>query len=111
MYGVVIYSFVHVLQVRVGGRVENVCQKAFTSLYGINISRVRRIAKATSTSICAPVDRRGKHPRVSKRAQEDVKNKIRQHINSFPVVKAHYSKSKKRKYLSPQLSIAKMHCL
>ena len=90
---------------------EAVCQKAFASLYGITISRVRRIAKATSTSICAPVDRWGKHPRASKRAQEDMKNRIRQHINSFPVVKAHYSKSKKRKYLSPQLSIAEMHRL
>ena len=61
-------SFLCILQVRVGGRVEAVCQKAFASLYGITISRVRRIAKATSTSICAPVDRRGKHPRASKRA-------------------------------------------
>ena len=55
-----------VLQVRVGGRVESVCQKAFASLYGVSISRVRRIAQATSTSFCAPVDKRGKHPRESR---------------------------------------------
>ena len=65
-------SFVRILQVRVGECMEAVCQKAFASLYEITISRVRRIAKATSTSICAPVDRRGTHPRVSKRTMGEV---------------------------------------
>lgn len=63
-----------VLQVRVGGSVESVCQKAFASLYGVSISRARRIAQATSTSICAPVDKRGKHPRASRSARQSIKD-------------------------------------
>ncbi|CAI8043115.1 hypothetical protein GBAR_LOCUS23922 [Geodia barretti] len=100
--------------VRVAGRSETVCQKAFASLYGVSVSRVRRIAQATSTSICAPVDKRGKHPRRSRiQLGGEVKEQIRQHIKSVPALKSHYSsgKSKARKYLSPLLSVAEMHRL
>ena len=41
------------IQVRVAEWSETVSQKAFASLYGVSISRVRRIAEAASTSICA----------------------------------------------------------
>ena len=102
------------IQVRVAGRSETVCQKAFASLYGVSVSRVRRIAQATSTSICAPVDKRGKHPRRSRiQLGGEVKEQIRQHIKSFPALKSHYSsgKSKARKYLAPLLSVAEMHRL
>ena len=100
-------------QVRVNGRIENVCQKAFASLYGVTIARIRRIARATSTSVCAPVDNRGKHPRRSRILPGEVKDQIRQHIQSFPTMRSHYSqgKTKKRKYLSPLLSVAEMHRL
>ena len=42
-----------------------------------------------------------------------MRDQIRQHIKSFPVLKSHYSrgKSKSRKYLSPLLSVAEMHRL
>ena len=46
-------------------KTETVCQRAFASLHGISISRVRRIAKASATAICAPKDKRGQHKRVN----------------------------------------------
>ena len=39
-----------------------------------------------------------------------IKKQIEGHIRSFPVVKSHYS-TRRRKYLSPLLSIAEMHRL
>lgn len=75
-----------IVQVRVVGRTETVCQKALASIYGVSISRVRHMAQASSTSVCAPTDKRGKH-KVQSRAIQ----------------------TPKRKYLSPLLSIAEMH--
>ena len=111
MTPVLFSSFIN--QVRVVGRKETVCQKAFASLYGVSVSRVHRIAQASLTSICTPVDKRGKQKTRSRVLQEDVKAQIRQHIKSFPVMKSHYSrgKSKTREYLSPLLSVAEMHRL
>ena len=51
----------HSVQVHVVGRSKTVCQKAFALLYGITIARVGHIAKASSTDICAPKDKRGKY--------------------------------------------------
>ena len=48
-------------QVRVDGKTEVLCRKAFASLHGVTLARVRRIAQASSSSICAPRDQRGKH--------------------------------------------------
>ena len=87
---------------------ESVC-----SLYGISIARVHRIAQASSTSICAPKDKRGKHATRPAVKLADIKNQIREYIKSFPVMKSHYSRNKSQrcKYLSPLLSIAEMHRL
>ena len=71
------------VQVRVVGRTETVCQKAFASIYGVSVSRVRRIAQASSTSVCAPTDKRGKHKVQSRVIQEGTKN---QHITFLPLL-------------------------
>ena len=49
----------------------------------------------------------GKHPAVG----EDIKDLIREHIRSFPARHSHYSRQDNagRVYLSPELSIAKLH--
>ena len=75
MTPVLFSSFIN--QVRVVGRKEIVLQKAFASLYGVSVSRVRGIAQASLTSICAPVDKRRKQKTRSRIIQEDVKAQIR----------------------------------
>ena len=55
-------------------------------------------------------DRRGKHDKHVA-VDESWKDLIREHIRSFPVRHSHYSRqdNRGRVYLSPELSIAKLH--
>lgn len=54
-------------------------------------------------------DRRGRKKGYSKFSQED-KEYIRENIRSFPTVSSHYCrKNTQRRYLSKDLSIAKMY--
>ena len=92
------------------GRTETVCQMAFASLHGVSTGRVRRVARASATAICAPKDMRGKHTHRPLVKSAAIQQQIVEHIKSFPVLKSHYTKQR-RKYLSPLLSIAEMHRL
>ena len=58
------------------------------------------------------LDTRGRHEPPNKTSEED-KAFIRQHIESFPVYESHYSRSDNpyRRYLSPELSQAKIYHL
>ena len=90
-----------------------VCLAAFAGLHGITQARVRRLAVSSLESVCPPLDRRGKHPKHPK-IPDSIRKQIDEHIRSFPVMKSHYSRShhnKRRKYLSPLLSVAEMHNL
>ena len=57
-------------------------------------------------------DSRGRHTPGNKTSQEDVAY-VKKHIESFPAYESHYSRKSNpnRKYLSPDLSIAKMYAL
>ena len=56
-------------------------------------------------------DKRGKHIPHSKTKDEDLQ-KVRQHIETFPAVKRHYTrKASNRKYLGAELNIPKMYQL
>ena len=62
-------------------------------------------------SICPPLDQRGKHSSHLK-ISDAIKKQINEQIRSFSVMKSHYSRShhnKRRKNLSPLLSVADMH--
>lgn len=102
------------LQIRLPGQQESiVCQQTFAALHGVSLSRVRRLAEAKLVSICSPLDMRGKQANPH-RVQDSVKKQIEEHIRSFPVMRSHYSRShhgKKRRYLSPLLTVADMHDL
>ena len=90
------------------------CLVAFASLHGICQSRVRRLSSAALSSVHAPVDMRGKHQNRPRVISDSVKKQIDEHIRSFPAMKSHYSRgknSRRRKYLSPHLSVAQMHNL
>ena len=89
-----------------------VCQKAFCALHGFSPKRLqvlrRKIKAAGETSI--ELDKRGKHSN-RQRIGEDVCELIRGHIRSFPTRGSHYSREDNsgRTYLSPELSIARLH--
>lgn len=104
------YNFV---QVRVDSEQLFVCQRAFSSLHGISISAVQRICRATSTSVVAPKDMRGKHANRPLKISPAIHKQVKEHIKSFPIIKSHYSwqKNKLQQYLSPLLSIMEMHRL
>jgi hypothetical protein len=54
-------------------------------------------------------DQRGRHQPGSKKT-EDVREKIREHIRSFPALESHYGRaSSQKKYLDSNLSVKKMH--
>ena len=74
---------------------------------------MRRIAQASSTSIVAPKDKRGKHTNRPRKITSVIKQQVKEHIKSFPAMKSHYSrnKNKRRRFLSPLLSVAEMHRL
>ena len=91
---------------------EQVCLSAFVSLYGVTHARVRRLAVASLDMTSAPKDKRGKHANRPKKITSAVRQQIDEHIRSFPAMKSHYSRNKasrRHKYLSPLLSITKMH--
>ena len=68
---------------------------------------------SSAESVCPPLDGRGKHSKHLK-IPESIRQQIDEHIRGFPVMKSHYSRAhhnKRRKYLSPLLSVAEMHDL
>ena len=77
-------------------------------MYGITVARVRHIAKASATDVCALKDRRGRHTSRPSVKSAATKVQFKEHISYFPVMKSHY-KSQRRKYLSSLLSVAEMH--
>lgn len=56
-------------------------------------------------------DKRGKHA-PSNKTSDDIINKIKNHIESFPVIESHYvRKTSKRMFLDCKLSINKLYAL
>ena len=88
-----------------------VCQKAFCDVFGFGPKRLqvlRQKIKASVTSV--EPDKRGKHgnqPRVN----EDLRQLVKDHIQSFPARSSHYSRADNhgRLYLSADLSIVRLY--
>nr|CAI5833493.1 unnamed protein product [Callosobruchus analis] len=85
-----------------------VCLNAFTSVFAVTRSRVRR-PKDLAILGKSPKDLRGKNPSVNK-LSEHGRTAVRQHIESFPVKISHYS-NKEFKYLSSELNLKIMYNL
>ena len=88
-----------------------VCQTAFCSVYGFGPKRLLILRKKQGRDGASlEPDRRGKHDKHVA-VDESLKDLIREHIRSFPVRHSHYSRqdNRGRVYLSPELSIAKLH--
>ena len=56
-------------------------------------------------SVLPEPDQRGKHRNRPQKIPDEIRQKVREHISSFPAEKSHYS----RVYLSPSLSITRMY--
>lgn len=85
-----------------------VCLKAFSSIYSVTLSRVRRI-KDLAVLGKSPRDLRGQNPSGNKFG-EDVQLAVRNHIESFPVKLSHYA-NLEVKYLDRQLNLLIMYDL
>ncbi|KAJ8289407.1 hypothetical protein GJAV_G00000970 [Gymnothorax javanicus] len=103
------YSFKYMIKRSDGMFEEEVCQRAFRSVYGIGSKRFERIRDSAKGCNTSPKDKRGAHgkqPRIS----EFTKNRVREHIKSFPTRSSHYSrqKNRERKYLHESLNERRM---
>ena len=93
-----------------GNESVKVCKAAFRSIFAVSDGRINRALKAQSEASGAPhTDRRGHHEPKNK-ISDQRKGFVREHIESFPKYRSHYSRkdNPNRSYLSPTLSIAKM---
>ena len=93
--------------ITINGKSEHVCKEAFVALHGIKNARLKRKVLNFSGDIA---DHRGKHTHHNK-ISDEIKNRIRQHISSFPARESHYSRSKNKtkKYLDASLNIKKLY--
>ncbi len=88
-----------------------VCKTAFLRIHAISNGRLSRAIKAAQDNDGSPhQDQRGRHEPRNK-TSGDVTSQIDEHIRSFPRYTSHYCRNSKpnRHYLSPDLSVAKMH--
>ena len=90
-----------------------VCKVAFLKIHGISNGRLCRVITAAAELGGVPrMDTRGHHEPSNKTSQEEM-DFIHAHIESFPHYTSHYSRNDNpnRTYLSPALSLSKMHVL
>ncbi|KAK2582084.1 hypothetical protein KPH14_002787 [Odynerus spinipes] len=95
------------------GEFITVCKCMFLSTFSVSEKFVRHAMDKKRTSpggIIGP-DQRGRHTPKTKKS-ETVKNRVREHIKSFPTERSANPKDgTERRYLDSQLSIAAMHKL
>lgn len=97
-----------VYNIKLEGKVNKVCKKAFINLYGISEKRVRRLAGLIEAGK-SPRENRGKSEGSrNKKVAGSICEKIHEHINTFPVKQTHYS-NRHIKYLNAELNIKIMH--
>nr|CAI5859357.1 unnamed protein product [Callosobruchus analis] len=89
-----------------GSAKTEVCLKSFLSLYAVTHKRVRRIESLAQQGK-SHKDLREKQPSANA-FSEEVRELVREHIQSFPVKLSHYS-GQERKYLDRDLTICTMH--
>ncbi|CAH1109932.1 unnamed protein product [Psylliodes chrysocephalus] len=89
----------------------SVCKQFFLNTLSISSQVVKAVIKKTGVHETVNKDLRGK---VCKNSliEEDVKQNIRDHINSFEFIESHYCRTNtSRLYLPPSLNVSKMYSL
>ena len=95
------------------GMSVRVCRKAFLRIHAVSGGCVDRALKSFVEAGGSPqLDKRGRHEPGSKTPEEAI-SYVKQHISSFPQYESHYSRTDNpnRKYLSPDLMVAKMYSM
>lgn len=91
-----------------GSRIE-VCKVFFLNTLGVSETVVRTALKKGTTGGFVTPDMRGRHIPPNK-LQENVLERVRAHIASFPVYQSHYSREKSAKnYLGSDLNCNKLY--
>jgi hypothetical protein len=81
-----------------------------TTIHGISKKKVEYLMNSLKLTGSSPKDQRGKHFKRKHAIPEETKQMIKDHINSFKGLGAHYClKDSKKKYLPEDLNISKMH--
>lgn len=89
-----------------------VCQTMFLQTLAISDKIITNVCSKLKESPTIPPDNRERHTNRPHAIKDDVKQYIKEHIESFPVVDSHYTREySKRKFLEGELSISKMHRL
>jgi hypothetical protein len=89
----------------------NVCKVMFLNTLCISNKVVVNVLKKTEEGGLVQTDLRGKHTPSNKTPTATI-DSVKSHISSFPCYESHYSREKtKKKYLGPELTIAKMYTL
>lgn len=128
LYGMIVKEDVHRRRVTSGSRRSvtfryyvrgkdgncfELCKKAFCEVHAIRKKRVELLGKRLCSGSLFTEDGRGKHKNRPQAISEEIKERIREHIQSFPRRQSHYSRrdNDRRNYLPENLSIAEMYRL
>lgn len=101
------HSIVYQVRLADGSR-KQVCKKSFCDLHAIGKRRVEKLVEKVMQGILIASDMRGKHGNRPHAISDEAKQRVREHIKSFPRRQSHYSRTKnfKREYLDEGLSIS-----
>ena len=90
-----------------------VCKSYFLGTFDISQKFIYNIYKSIDPETGLPkADQRGKWSGEKRKVAEEQRNKVLEHIKSFPTVDAHYCRAKtNKKYLEAGLNIQKMYAL
>ena len=100
------FSFLYSLRNEKGIDIH-ICQKAFCDVHGFGPKRLQILRRKLGQGPELEPDRRGKHSNHLT-VDERIKNLVREHIETYPTRRSHYSR-KERVYLPSDLSIARLH--
>lgn len=105
-------NFTYNVRLHNGKRLQ-VCKKTFCDLHAVGKRRVEKLTEKILSGTILSSDERGRHHNRPKKVPEETKERIREHIKSFPQRKSHYSQkdNRKRRYLCENLSISRMYNL
>lgn len=89
-----------------------VCLKTVVNTFAVTPRRIQILQNKIKDGQIIPKDERGIHTNRPHAKDNNVRDLIRAHIDSFPKIPNHYSRNKSSKdYLSPDLSISRLHKL
>lgn len=95
-------EFSVIYKVKFDGTDTQVCKQCFLSIFAVTSKRCFRLSRLLQQNI-TPTDKRGQNT-SGNAIPGDTIVKIRDHIDSYPVKKSHYT-GKEMKYLAPNLNV------